>query len=164
MNCDEYQALSARTEADAETARLRLTPFGTDHPVRLLHALVGMVTEVGELTDVLKKYLYYGKPIDTANMDEEVGDLLWYVALYCNARGVKLGDLMAANVAKLRARYPEKFTEHDALNRDLSKEKAALGRVGGIAADETSAVGDFRGPLEGGPCPACDHDHLDPRD
>lgn len=132
MELNEYQRQAERTEADAEAPRLRITGLHQSETrsiftnTRLIHAVMGMVTEVGELADVLKKHFFYGKPPDGAHMDEEVGDLMWYVALYCNARGVKLTDILAANNRKLRTRYPEKFTEYDALNRDPDKEAAAL--------------------------------------
>ena len=34
--------------------------------------------------------------------------------------------MKSKNIMKLRARYPEKFTTEDALNRDLDKEAEAL--------------------------------------
>ena len=132
MDLNDYQKQAERTEADPEQPRLRITGLHQSETrsvftnTRLIHAVFGMMTEVGELVDVLKKHFFYGRQPDFDNMDEEVGDLMWYVALYCNARGVRLPDILAANNRKLRARYPEKFTEYDALNRDISKEVAAL--------------------------------------
>jgi hypothetical protein len=35
-------------------------------------------------------------------------------------------EMMDKNVAKLKARYPNKFTQESALNRDLAKERAVL--------------------------------------
>jgi hypothetical protein len=35
-------------------------------------------------------------------------------------------ELLQTNIDKLKARYPEKFTENDALNRDLNKERNIL--------------------------------------
>ena len=37
---------------------------------------------------------------------EELGDVLWYVAGLASHYGLSLDDIMAGNVAKLNARYP----------------------------------------------------------
>jgi NTP pyrophosphatase (non-canonical NTP hydrolase) len=93
---------------------------------RLLHAASGMVTEAGEFMDALKKHAMYGKPLDVVNLAEEVGDQLWYLALACNTLGVEIEAVMATNIEKLRVRFPEKFTEKDALTRDLGAERRIL--------------------------------------
>ena len=85
-----------------------------------------MQTETAEFTDALKKSLFYGKPLDTVNLKEELGDLLWYVALAMDELGTDFETEMARVIAKLEARYPEKFTTDKALNRDLDTERAIL--------------------------------------
>jgi NTP pyrophosphatase (non-canonical NTP hydrolase) len=92
---------------------------------------LGLVTEAGELTDVLKKYLIYGKPIDWTNVSEELGDSQWYTALAIDVtgevvQGVTWEGIFDQNIAKLKARYPEKFTEQAALNRNLESERRIL--------------------------------------
>lgn len=92
----------------------------------ILHAMLGMVTEVGEFTDAIKKHLLYGKELDLVNLDEEIGDLLWYIAIYIESRQGSFESIMQINIEKLRARYPNKFTEYDALNRNLDNERNIL--------------------------------------
>jgi len=117
MDMNEYQSLASRTmrtESDLE---------------RLRHAGEGFATEAGEYIDAIKK-LRYGKPLDRANLKEEIGDLLFYCAMAANGLGESLQDIASANIAKLRARYPEGFTERDAKSRDLLAEAVAMtGRV-----------------------------------
>jgi len=48
---------------------------------RIQHSLMGIVTELGELTDIFKRHIYYGKDIDKEHLVEELGDLFWYLAL-----------------------------------------------------------------------------------
>lgn len=96
--------------------------------LRLLHAAMGLCTEAGEFMDMLKKHILYGKPIDTVNLAEELGDIQWYDALAVDALEETLSDILERNIRKLRARYPNKFTEHDALNRDLKTEREILER------------------------------------
>jgi hypothetical protein len=52
-------------------------------PQHLLHMGLGVIGEWGELVDAIKKSAIYGKPLDTVNLTEEVGDVTWYMAGYC---------------------------------------------------------------------------------
>jgi NTP pyrophosphatase (non-canonical NTP hydrolase) len=109
-------------------------PTYADNAVRTLsktdddniHMILGMVTEVGELADVYKKYLAYGKPIDIINVEEEVGDLMWYIINFCTLNGFDLPTLLDLNIAKLRERYPDKFSSDRAINRNVSNERSIL--------------------------------------
>jgi NTP pyrophosphatase (non-canonical NTP hydrolase) len=124
MNPKEYVKNVLVTEArDFTAVKDRLQETGT---VRLLHAMIGMCTESGEIQDQIKKHIFYGKQIDKTNLVEEVGDLMWYVGVMCSELGVDLEDVMEKNIAKLRARYGEKFTEAAALNRNLEAERKIL--------------------------------------
>jgi NTP pyrophosphatase (non-canonical NTP hydrolase) len=97
---------------------------------RLLHSIIGLITETGELADILKRFLFYGKPIDWVHAAEEIGDNQWYQAVGSEAireiLGFGLAEIMNRNIAKLKERYPNKFTEHDALNRNLESERNKL--------------------------------------
>jgi NTP pyrophosphatase (non-canonical NTP hydrolase) len=125
MQPDIYQQLAELTENKDFTLIFQRL-FNDVKTLRLIHAAQGMATETGEFTDVLKKWIFYGKPVDEINLEEELGDLMWYVAEACNALGVDLNEVMYKNIEKLRTRYPEKFTEFDAQNRDLDAEREIL--------------------------------------
>jgi len=95
----------------------------------LIHAIFGLVTESGELMDIVKRAFFYGKgkeAVDLVHVKEEIQDILWYVALACNNLGVSFEEMMDKNIAKLRARYPNKFNTEDAYNRDLEGERKVL--------------------------------------
>ena len=94
--------------------------------VDVLHAIAGISTEAGELLDVVKKAMFYGKKVDYVNLNEEMGDVLWYIAIYCQARDVSIETLMQLNIDKLRVRFPQWFTEQQAEFRDLAAERAVL--------------------------------------
>lgn len=98
--------------------------------IRLEHAGHGIVTEGAELMDAFKRHIYYGKPLDEINVKEEAGDLMWYVAILMDELdlqfGIKASEILEANIAKLRQRYPEKFDETKALNRDTDSERKIL--------------------------------------
>ena len=48
----------------------------------LAHATVGILGELGELLDTLKKTWAYGKPLDRNNIIEELGDIAFYLHAY----------------------------------------------------------------------------------
>lgn len=91
-----------------------------------IHFLMGMITEIGELTDAFKKNLAYGKEVDWTNVVEELGDLMWYVINFCNENSINLEDALQINIDKLRIRYPEKFTQTNATIRNLPAERKVL--------------------------------------
>ncbi len=97
-----------------------------DMPMRIIHGILGCVTEVGELADGLKRHLYYGQDIDVVNIKEELGDLCWYIALLLYAIDSSWEEIWNMNIDKLQKRYPDKFTAHDAVNRDLNEERDTL--------------------------------------
>lgn len=99
------------------------------HTTRMLHAAMGLSTEAGELLDALKKHIFYGKELDLVNIQEELGDMFWYAGLLADACGFTFDDTMAKNLAKLKARYPHKFTKRDAILRNLKKERQILETV-----------------------------------
>ena len=117
MNPKIYQKLAFRTESP------RKPDLSDSRVSRLLHSCQGFSTETGEFADVVKRWVFYGQPLDEITAKEELGDLLWYIAMACNALGLQMGDVMEANIAKLKNRFPEKFTEQDAL--EISRDRQA---------------------------------------
>jgi NTP pyrophosphatase (non-canonical NTP hydrolase) len=91
-----------------------------------LHMVLGLLTEVGELADNFKKELAYGKEVDWVNVKEELGDLMWYFANFCEQNGLSWEEILDLNVAKLKTRYKDEWTREEALNRDLEKERGIL--------------------------------------
>lgn len=95
---------------------------------RLIHAAMGMVTESAEFMDALKKSLFYGRALDMVNLCEEIGDLLWYIALALDVLGSDFQTEADRVIRKLRVRFPDKFTSVDANLRDLDAERRELER------------------------------------
>lgn len=124
MNGKEYIEKVKETESmDWLRIELRLLDrLGS----RLDHAADGLCTEAGEFKDILKRFKYYGKKIDKTNLIEELGDLLWYVGIACDALNISLEEVMERNIAKLQERYKGKFSETRAINRDLVIERIIL--------------------------------------
>lgn len=126
MIVDSYSYVNYATNTEAPVTDEMKERFNNDENIRLLHAGIGMATESGEFLDMLKKHLYYGKPLDKVNLAEEVGDLMWYCAVAMDVLDIDFNDVLETNIKKLAARYPEKFTEFHAENRDLDSERQIL--------------------------------------
>jgi hypothetical protein len=94
---------------------------------RLTHCALGCYTESGELIGAMQKQYETGI-LDRVNFGEEVGDIEWYQAIGFDASGVSEATCREKNIAKLKARYPGKFTVEAALNRDLAAERAILAK------------------------------------
>lgn len=124
MDSNDFQKKALRTETIDLAAIKERT--GSDQALRLRHAAYGMQTEAAEFTDMLKKAEFYGKPLDRVNLLEELGDQLWYIAIALDTLDSSFEEVMGRNIAKLQARYPEKFTEDSALNRNLETERKIL--------------------------------------
>ena len=95
---------------------------GQEFPTeRLLTAAVGMSAEAGEFTEIVKKIIFQGKPVNEENlfhMKRELGDIMWYVAQACMGLNVSLDEVIEMNVDKLKARYPGgEFDVHHSENR-----------------------------------------------
>lgn len=93
---------------------------------RLIHAQMGMQTECAEFTDALKKSLFYGKKLDAVNLKEELGDLMWYMAIAMDELGTDFQTEADRVIKKLKHRYPKEFTKDKAENRDLKGERDLL--------------------------------------
>ena len=113
MQFDQYQRLAIRTAKSlGETGDL-------------LHSALGVAGEAGEYVDCIKKFTVYGKPLDKANATEELGDLLWFIALGCQTLGVSMDTVAQENIGKLRLRYPEKYSDELAALR-MDKEQTDI--------------------------------------
>lgn len=105
MTGNQYQELAART-IGKDWSQAKITQ----------HALHGMVGEIGELHSIYQKK-YQGHNFDETHAKKEIGDLLWFIAEYCTARGWELEEVMQMNIDKLIARYPDGFEEAKSINR-----------------------------------------------
>jgi NTP pyrophosphatase (non-canonical NTP hydrolase) len=87
-------------------------------PAMLNHAAMGVAGEAGELIDAVKKHLVYGKPLDRANIIEELGDLRFYIQAMQNVLGITESEVLQANADKLSKRYRGlKYSDKAAIDR-----------------------------------------------
>ena len=88
---------------------------------RLLTAALGMSAEAGEFTEIIKKIVFQGKPVNDENLfhlKRELGDVMWYVMQACMALDISLDEVIEMNIDKLKSRYPGgEFDAHYSENR-----------------------------------------------
>jgi len=104
MDANLYQTLSQRTRQP-------------NSGLEKFQAIFGLSSEVGEVAGILKKHLFQGHDLDRDELELELGDVAWYLALTCSVFDLKLGTVLERNVEKLKQRYGEKFTAEESLRR-----------------------------------------------
>lgn len=128
MQGNEYQVLAMRTNDKKSTDRLekkiadlKIGNRGEDSlNIELggvLNASLGLSGEVGELNDMLKKWIFHEKQMDTEHLKREISDVCWYLALMCESFGFSFDEIMQINIDKLKARYPQGFDTYRANHR-----------------------------------------------
>ena len=87
--------------------------------INMIHALLGMLSELGETASILKAHIMYGKPLDTYHLKEEMGDSEWYSQLLRNTIMTNRREILLLNMEKLRERYKKMtYSDEAALNRE----------------------------------------------
>jgi NTP pyrophosphatase (non-canonical NTP hydrolase) len=106
MQMDEYQQLALRTAGHREDRQQVLT-----------YTALGLTGESGEVAEMIKKAFYHGHTLEEEALSKELGDVLWYLAVMASGLGLSLEQIASENIEKLRARYPEGFSEERSRNR-----------------------------------------------
>ena len=92
---------------------------------RLITAALGLSSETGEFTEIVKKLFLQGKPPSEENifhMKRELGDIMWYWSTACMALNLDPFEVIEENRVKLEARYGEQF----AVNRSEHRKEGDL--------------------------------------
>lgn len=107
MKLNEYQELAQRTSNKALDIR-----------GHLFNGVLGLAGEAGECADLTKKHYFQDGRLFVDDLEEELGDVLWYVAETAAALGVTLEEVAQRNVEKLCRRYPDGFEAERSLHRE----------------------------------------------
>lgn len=73
MNLREYEKLARRT----------LNKNGNDYN----NFKLGMIGELGEIADLIKKHKFQGHELDKEKLKEEIGDFMWYYVKFVATTG-----------------------------------------------------------------------------
>ena len=98
MNFDEYQRAALRTINPA-----------LDQRDRLLDAGAGLAEEAAEVLGLIRKRVFQQREVGDAQLIEELGDVLWCLAVTADTLGLSLSTIAKANQAKLALRHPQGF-------------------------------------------------------
>lgn len=123
---DYYQDLAKRTAPRDDKAYGLDSRYDGDLEIRkkldqLIWSL-GLTGEAGEFADSIKKVHGHGHDFDEAkkhHLAEELGDVMWYVAVLADSLGYRLSEVTALNINKLNKRYPDGFS----IERSKKREK-----------------------------------------
>lgn len=111
MIANEYQKQAKRTLVDKPGFAL------DDGETMLVWNALGLAGEAGEVADSVKKMILHRHGLDREALRDELGDVLWYVAALATNLGFGLDEVMAANIEKLEARYPDGYSAGASLKR-----------------------------------------------
>ena len=84
----------------------------------LINGVMGLCGESGEAIDIVKKWLAQGHELDRKKLAKELGDIAWYLAETATALDLDLEDIFAANIDKLKKRYPQGFDSERSIHRE----------------------------------------------
>lgn len=107
LTANDYQRQAMRT----------LNPALGERDV-LINGVMGLCGEAGEAIDLVKKHLAQGHALDRERLAKELGDVAWYLAETATAIGCDLETILAENLEKLRARYPDGFDAERSVHRE----------------------------------------------
>ena len=122
---DFVQGVTSGASEDLEVLITRMRALQSSAPAvnmsLLLTASIGLASEGGEFSELVKKMAFQGKPWNDDvrhHMLRELGDVMFYWMEACRAIGVDPNEVIEENVRKLEARYPGgKFTVERSENR-----------------------------------------------
>lgn len=80
---DQYQEQAARFAARYDNHEFAIKQF-----------TVALIGELGELFNIVKKWTGHGHELDKAKLQDEAGDVVWYVANLCHLYGYRMSVLV----------------------------------------------------------------------
>lgn len=84
----------------------------------VLNGVLGLAGESGECADIVKKAMFQGHELNKEKLKDELGDVMWYIAVTAKGLGYTLEEVIQYNKEKLSTRYPTgKFRVEDSVNR-----------------------------------------------
>ncbi len=110
MNFNDYQTQALTTAITHPDEQMDKTIF-----------VLGIAGEAGEVVEKWKKIIAYkdGKISDEDRQEikKELGDVLWYIALFADSLGLTLEEVAALNLEKLASRKARGVTKGVGDNR-----------------------------------------------
>lgn len=120
MNFNEYQKKAQTTAQFPTDITLHVSTY-YENPLPWIYPAIGLAGETGELLNKLKKVIRDNEGVITENMNmmiiDEIGDVMWYIAMLCNTLGYDMDIVMNRNVSKLAERMKNNTIKGNGDNR-----------------------------------------------
>jgi len=98
-------------------------PLSNEDPMKIV---ISLIKQSCKLLDMLKKKLFYNKPINDETFKQITTIVMVLTQSYMNHFNIDTKGSFDINIAKLKARYGDKFSSEKAINRDLETERKIL--------------------------------------
>lgn len=85
-----------------------------------------LIRAISQYADYAKKYAFYDRAPDTKKVTKALCDISKAVFNLMWDHGLRPTEMLDRNIAKLRVRFPDKFTKTAANHRDLDAERKVL--------------------------------------
>ncbi len=102
MDLKEYQKLCQKTAKKFRDKEKEIMTWG-----------LGIAGEAGDVSGCIKK-TYSHKDNQKQGIKENLGDVLWYIAMICNFFDWDMEEIMGENIKKLKKRHPKGFRNKNA--------------------------------------------------
>jgi len=81
-----------------------------------------LIINSSELIDLAKRKIYYKKDFSNDMIQNIMKRIIISINAICYILEFDVNQLLVKNIEKLKRRYPDKFTEFNAVNRDIANE------------------------------------------
>lgn len=115
MNATDFQEQAARTQ---------ITDPGFQvprHELMVVWNALGLAAKAGDVADLVKRGVFHRNQINPGKLEKELGDMLWYAAAICTTLGLDLGEIMQANIERLKMGDSNQYVveEHQLVTSDV---------------------------------------------
>jgi NTP pyrophosphatase (non-canonical NTP hydrolase) len=98
-------------------------PLSNEDPMKIV---ISIIKQTCKLLDMLKKKLFYNKPINDELFKQITTLVMILTQSYMNYYSIDIKGSFDINISKLKSRYGSKFSSDKAINRDLETERKIL--------------------------------------
>lgn len=117
MKPKDYQKFAITKDREDAGYQHLIDESFTPSKARLINGALGLAGECGEVVDIIKKHTQYNKELDVKHLKEEIGDIMFYLAMILNDIDSSFEEILLNNQIKLDKRFPNGFTEANAIKR-----------------------------------------------
>ena len=100
----------------------------------IINASMGLLGEIGELTNIFKKVYFHGHPENMSEVIDELGDIMWYYCALANTFNLSLGKMLSRSIP------PDHFSVSLTDKKDSARVFSMISYTNGIATQLCSTL------------------------